>query len=624
MTLPPDDDAVAVFDAGARLIRLAPGFAAMLAPGRTPPAPGAPLADVVAALIGGPSAPGESATPMLLRHLGGGRPEEIDGAGRSFEIALAPGRDGETRLRVVDVTRERRLHDGARRRETMQHLLVDVVRGALAGGDSAVAIGDCLDRLMRLCDCHAGIVAELRRLPSGAFEPVPLAARGGWVEAFAGPPPPVLLRAFDTLAPARADAGLETGDLGPTAVLPALDRGRLVAFVGLSARARPFDDDLMDCLAAAPAIVALLLSLRTHRRRRAQATRDLRASRGQVRAIFDTIREGAVIASAAGTVVGFNAAAERMFGFSPSEVLGRPFADLLAEAANPAALFAEGDGRRREISAKMRDGRTFPAELSVSRVAVDGEPLYVAILQDITERKRVARMQAELVTTVGHDLRSPLTAILGALRLVAGGAVDAEKSRDMLAIAERNGRRLMRLITDLLDLERIDAGMIAFRPAPCDLGAVLRQCVEGHRPLTEAKGLRVAWDLPAEPLGVEGDADRLAQIVTNILANAVRFSPEGGEIAIRATCGGDRVRVAISDRGPGIPADFLPVMFDRFRQVTHRAPRSGADAAEGSGLGLSIVRALVELHGGRVGALSPPGAGATVYFELPRKTLRKS
>lgn len=621
MTQMPDDHAVAVFDAAARLIRLGPGFAALLAPDRAPPAPGASLAEVVAALAGGDAAPDARTTGMLLRHLADGRADDLAGGGRTFEIALAPGDRGETRLRVADVTRERHLQRSAARRDALLRLLGDLETAALAGGDPADAIGEALDRLMRLCECHAGLVGELRRLPGGTFAPTAIAARGAWVEAFAAPPPPVLLRAFDRLAPTAAEAGPETAGLGHTVILPVAGRGRPVGMIALSGRAEPFDDDLVDCLAAAPPALALLLSLRTQRQRRAQATRDLRASRGQVRAIFDTIREGAVIASASGTVVGFNAAAEGMFGWAVAEVLGRPFADLLADAATPERLFAEGDGRRREIAARTRDGRVFPAEVSVSRVAVDGEPLYVAILQDITERKRVERMQSELIATVGHDLRAPLTSLLGALRLVNGGALGGEKARGMLDIAERNGRRLMRLITDLLDLERINAGAIAFRPQPCDLGAALRQCVENHRPLTEAKGVRVVWSLPEGPLEIEADADRLAQIATNVFANAVRFSPEGGEIAVRVVEADDALRVEIADRGPGIPQDFLPVMFDRFRRAAAPAPDA---AAEGSGLGLSIVRALAELHGGRVGAVSPPGQGATVYFELPRKTVRKS
>lgn len=595
MTLPPDDGAVAVFDADARLIRLAPGFAALRPAGTPLPAPGASLAEVVAALA-------ESGTS-------------------TFALARAAGPGGELRLGLAETARTPCACKSAARREAMLRLLVDLQRAATSGTDSGTALTDGLERLMRLCECRAGVVAELRRRASGRIEPVMIAARGTWTAAFSAPPPPVLLRALDTLAPVAAEAGPETFGLGHTLVLPVIDRARPVGLIALSDRTEPFDDDLKACVAAAPAIVALLLSLRTHRQRRAKATRDLRASRGQVRAIFENIREGAVIASASGAIVGFNAAAERMFGCTLDAVLGRPFADRIADAATPEQLHAESDCRRREILARKSDGQTFPAEVSVSRVAVDGGPLYIAIFQDITERKRVARAQSELIASVGHDLRTPLTAILGALRLVNGGNLTAEKSREMLGIAERNGRRLMRLITDLLDLERINAGMIAFLPAPYDLAAVLRQCVENQHPLTEAKGLRIAWALPEAPLEIVGDADRLAQVATNILANAVHFSPEGGEITIRATGGEDTVRVEISDQGPGIPPDFLPVMFDRFRQVNTRARRDGS---EGSGLGLSIVRALVELHGGRVGAVSPPGAGATVYFELPRKTLRKS
>ncbi len=614
-----DGGDIAEFDADARLIGTSNRFARLIAAGHPRPMPGTPLADVVAALIGGATT---DPAPTIMRHLKdrNGQAEDILAEGRRvLHIGLSAEPEGRTRLTVLDVTRDRRMRASIQRRDAMLHLIGAAQADALA--DAEATIGGFLDRLIQIAGCHGGLVLELQSDPQGFLDAVPLAVRGCWEAA--GLPPPILLRALDSLAPVRAEDGVETPGLGHTAVLPVFDRDRAIGLIALSGRAMPFDDDLMECLAAAPSTLALLLSLKASRRRTRQTARDLRTSRNQVQAIFDTISDGVVLFSASGMIVGVNAAAERLFGVALGDALGRSATDFLPD--DDLLSFAEptpplATASRREILARHVGGRTFPAEVSVSRIAVEDDPLYVAIVQDISERKRVSRVQSELIATVGHDLRTPLTSILGALRLVNGGSLTEDRARDMLGIAERNGRRLMRLITDLLDLERISAGMIAFAPVPTDLGAVLRQSVDNQRPLTEAKGLTIDWQLPEQPLWTHGDPDRLTQIATNIFANAVHFSPQGGTVTIRASLFEGAIRVAFIDQGPGIPADFLPVMFDRFQQVANRIRRVRHADATGSGLGLSIVRALVEMHGGRVGAVSPPGTGATVYFDLPRET----
>lgn len=603
----------AAFDSEGRLTGMSDRFARLIAPGRPLPRPGTPLADVVAALIGGDAM---DPAPTIMRHLKGrdGHAEDVLAEGRRvLNIRISAEADGGTRLAVHDVTRDRQQRASADRRDAMLDLIATAQADALAASEATLS--GFLDRLIHLADCHGGLIAEFQADASGNLAPVALAARGEWETALDGLPPPILLRAFDALAPVRAADGPETLGLGHAAALPVFDRDRASGVIVLSGRAMPFDDDLMDCLAAAPTTLALLLSLKSSRRRNQQTARDLRASRSQVRAVFDTISDGVVMFSSGGMIVGFNAAAERLFGVALGDVLGRPVGEVL-----PGDRLTSFAASRHEILARHAGGGTFPAEVSVSRVVVDDDPLFVAIVHDISERKRVARAQSELIATVGHDLRTPLTSILGALRLANGGNLAEDRIRDMLAIAERNGGRLMRMVTDLLDLERIAAGMIAFSPVPTDLGAVLRQSVDNQRPVFEAKGLTVAWSLPDQPLRTHGDPDRLTQVATNIFANAVHFSPPGSTVTIRALLGDNRIRIEFADQGPGIPDDFLPVMFDRFRQVSSRVRRPRDADATGSGLGLSIVRALVEMHGGRVGATSQPGGGATVYFELPRET----
>lgn len=582
--------------------------------------PGMPLAEVLSAATGAPpDAPDK--VRAILRHLRkhGSRPFDFHAENRrKLQFSMHASADGEHILRIADVTRARMLQARVDRQTALLRLLGEIAEAA--GANPAQAFQRFLDGLTRLAGCHAGMIAELAPTARGAGPRLtPLAATGPW-DAAPPPMPPFLSRALAEGRAARNDSPHDAPAFGYSLALPVTMRTRTLGVIALSDRPARFDDALLATLEMALSTAAALFSLHTVERHRRQTTRDLRASQARVRTIFDNIQEGVVIATENGAVIGFNAAAERLFGHSLESMLGRNAALLAADGEEAAAFTTETAGTRREIVAAKKDGQTFPAEISVSRLAAEKDDLYIAIVQDISERKRIARIQSELVSTVGHDLRTPLTSILGALRLVNGGSLPPERERDMLAIAERNGRRLMRLITDLLDLERINAGMIAFDPGPTDLGTVLRQSIESHRLLAEAKALTIAWNLPPGPLWVHGDADRLSQIAVNIFGNAVRFSPQGGVIAIRARDENGFIRVEFSDQGPGIPEDFLPVMFDRFQQVANRIRKVGGDPTEGSGLGLSIVQALVALHGGRVGAVSPPGEGATVFFEVPRET----
>jgi len=613
------DAGFAVFGLDMRLLRCNDTLRGLAS---APLPPGLAFAEALAATIG--AAPGDpDKVRALLRHLrqDGTRPIDFQTEDRrKLQFSLHLTADGETILRVADVTRARLLQARVDRQTALLRLLGETAE--TAGSNPALAFPRFLDGLLRLAGCHAGMIAELRPTPRGSAPALaPVAAAGPWAAAEV-PMPPLLHRALDSGAPARDDAPADAPGFGHSLVLPVAARGRVLGVIVLSDRPDRFDDVLVATLETTLSAAAALFSLNTAERHRRQTTRDLRASQERVRTIFDNIQEGVVIATESGAVIGFNAAAERLFGHTLADVLGRNAALLAAGdgGAHASVFTGETAGSRREFLAARKDGQTFPAEISVSRLVAEKDDMFIAIVQDISERKRIERIQSELVSTVGHDLRTPLTSILGALRLVNGGSLPPEREKDMLAIAERNGRRLMRLITDLLDLERINAGMIAFDPAPTDLGTVLRQSVESHRLLSEAKALTIAWSLPPDPLWVHGDADRLSQIVVNIFGNAVHFSPQGGAIAIRAHDENGFIRVEFADQGPGIPADFLPVMFDRFQQVANRIRRAGGEPSDGSGLGLSIVRALVDLHGGRVGAVSPPGEGATVFFELPRET----
>lgn len=225
------------------------------------------------------------------------------------------------------------------------------------------------------------------------------------------------------------------------------------------------------------------------------------------------------------------------------------------------------------------------------------------------------RAKDEFLATLSHELRTPLNAILGWAQVLRVGQNDPTQVPQALSTIERNARRQAQLIDDLLDLSRIAAGKLRLELVPVDLTVVIAAAVETVRLAADVKSIGIGLNLEAGPGAVMGDSDRLQQVFANLLANAVKFTPNGGRVEVRLERAGSRVRVTVSDTGEGIGPDLLPVIFERFRQVDSSMTR----AHGGLGLGLAIVRHLVELHGGAVEAASPGlGQGATFTVTLPR------
>ncbi len=373
--------------------------------------------------------------------------------------------------------------------------------------------------------------------------------------------------------------------------------------------------------------------------------RELERSIEDLRATEETLRELASIQSAIlngaslailstapdGTVQSMNPAATHLLGYTPWEMvgrhspailhdaeelraeaheiqkeLGRPVAvgfDVLAERAR-ARLPSE-----REWSWIRKDGSRFPAWVSVTALRDDEERIHGFLLigQDITERKAIDRMKNEFVSIVSHELRTPLTSIRGALGLLEAGVLGPQNERAlrMVKIARRNADRLIRLIGDILDLEKIEAGKLSLKLEPLDAEGLVSTAVDEITGMAEQAKVSVRHET-AEVPRIRADRDRVVQVLVNLLSNAIKFSPEGSEVAVRAEAApGDRVRFSVSDRGPGIPAGKIGALFGKFQQLDSSDSRKFG----GTGLGLSIAKAIVEQHGGTIGVESAGGRG---------------
>ncbi|MEP7363094.1 MAG: HAMP domain-containing sensor histidine kinase [Acidobacteriota bacterium] len=251
---------------------------------------------------------------------------------------------------------------------------------------------------------------------------------------------------------------------------------------------------------------------------------------------------------------------------------------------------------------------------------------YSVELWDMTGKRARESRSRELVSMVSHELRTPLTAIRGALGLMAAGVLGVlpEKAQTAAVIAERNSERLVRIVNDILDLEKFEAGKLTVECAPVDLDELLRAAAEANQPYGDKFGVRYALEGSTGGVRACGDSGRLMQVLGNLMSNAAKFSPAGSVVALRMErLPEGRVRMEVEDRGAGIPEEFREQVFQRFAQA------GGERASAGAGLGLSISRALVEAMGGQIGFETMPGRGTTFYVELneaggDEKSLRSS
>lgn len=292
--------------------------------------------------------------------------------------------------------------------------------------------------------------------------------------------------------------------------------------------------------------------------------------------------------------------------------------DDLPRLQQSLAQVLKGNARFYEIQHRVRnihgEWRWILSRAKVSERDAGGKALrMVGTNADITAGKEIERLKNEFISTVSHELRTPLTAIIGSLSLIRemGTGIDADTAT-FLDMAYQNSERLSALINDVLDLEKIESGQMTLELQPLQLRAVLEQSVRINQPYADMHHSRLVL-LPGPEFTVSADPDRLMQVLTNLISNAAKFSPDGGDVEVSAERRGAVVRVAVRDHGAGIPDNFRNVIFQRFE----RADNSDSRKKGGTGLGLSICKALVERMNGVIGFESVAGQGTTFYFELP-------
>jgi signal transduction histidine kinase/DNA-binding response OmpR family regulator len=355
--------------------------------------------------------------------------------------------------------------------------------------------------------------------------------------------------------------------------------------------------------------------------------REAERARSETTAILDATAEAMMLIAPDGRVATLNHRAFELLGLDPSKTLGQPI-DLVRpylerifdDSGRVTALIADRVAMDSVVHTEIVSQRWPEArELALSSAPVqggDGEPLgHLFAFRDVTRERAVDRMKTEFVSLVSHELRTPLTSIKGYVDLLLDGEVgDLEPDqKEFLAIVRNNAQRLVALINDLLDISRIESGKIELRPTAVDLARLIEGATMAMRPQLDGKRQRLIVSVADNLPSIWGDADRVAQVLTNLVSNAHKYTPVNGAIRIAAECQGHQVRVDVQDTGIGLSAEEQSQLFTKFFRAENRATQE----VGGTGLGLVITRSLVEMHGGTMEVVSAPGKGATFSFTLP-------
>jgi PAS domain S-box-containing protein len=434
-----------------------------------------------------------------------------------------------------------------------------------------------------------------------------------------------------TLGYAREDiVGRSALDLGLWA--NAADRDRLISALradrsvhDFEARIRLRSGELRDFLIAAELVEIdgrprlLLVSRDITDRKRAETA--LRESEQRFYTAFHASPNMiAIIGRRDGQLYDINENWLRMLGYRRDQIVGNTDFDLdhWSDAEAHAGFYGQvrnaGEVSNFETRLHAADGTIRDFSFSAKNIELGGAPYALIVGDEITERKRTERMKNEFVATVSHELRTPLTSINGALGLLRGGVAGSlpEQSRHLVEIAKSNSDRLVRLINDILDIEKIEAGSMAFRMSAVDLGSAIEAALFANQAYGERYGVSFRIGAGADGIRVRADPDRLDQVLANLLSNAAKFSPRGGTVEIAVGRHDGRIRTEIIDSGPGIPVEIRDRIFEKFVQ----ADASDDRATEGTGLGLSIAKAIVERMGGSIAVRAGAGGGCVFFFDL--------
>ena len=336
--------------------------------------------------------------------------------------------------------------------------------------------------------------------------------------------------------------------------------------------------------------------------------------------LLEAMAEGIITLNAQDQITFFSRGAERITGWRRDQVLDRCCDEIFksVEAEEPFSQLIPGPGRKRKLMVKLADGRQATLAVTGARLTPpeEGDAEVALVFRDVSEEEAVHRLLGHFLANVAHEFRTPLSALAASTELLLDrtSELSVAELKTLLSSLHLGVLGLQTLVDNLLESASIEAGRFRVYPHPSDLGGIIAEAVRTMQPLLDKRGQRLCVDLPAAVPTVEADPRRSVQVLVNLLSNASKYGPDHTEILIGATASDGWVRLSVADRGPGIPPSYRNSLFRRFEVPS----RGTNDVQYGTGLGLSVVKAIVEAHGGEVGVDDRPGGGSIFWFTLPR------
>lgn len=346
--------------------------------------------------------------------------------------------------------------------------------------------------------------------------------------------------------------------------------------------------------------------------------------------VLESIPDAVIVIQSNGTIAYVNAQTEKWFGYDRQELLGRSLESLLPKRFQKSheekrteysmSPIPRPMGTGLELFGMRKDGTEFPVDITIGPLKIGTEFFLTSIVRDISDRKKIElernraiQAKEDLLEMVTHDLRNPLSAVSMSAELLArrlSSSEDKKPITEFLSQIRHSVDQMSRLIQDVLTSKKIDRGNFSVELRPCDGSKLVKEVIEVMEPIASRKSIRLEKDLSLEAVTVACDKERVRQVLSNLIENAIKFTPSRGTIVVRASQEHHMVQFSIADNGAGISQEDIPHLFSRYYQAKRTAH-------QGTGLGLSIVKGIIEAHGGKAWVESTLGKGSTFFFTLP-------
>ncbi|GGY63135.1 hypothetical protein GCM10011613_03460 [Cellvibrio zantedeschiae] len=403
--------------------------------------------------------------------------------------------------------------------------------------------------------------------------------------------------------------------------IPIFNNGQQVAMLGLANKETGYTEAHIENLKPVTSLISQFMIAIAHRRQHVIDEENIKRQAKHTQAILDGAFDGIITLNESGIITSFNHAAEVIFGYRANQIIGSSLLKLLPKYArnqneqNPIKNISEILDVGQEMVGLRKNGKEFEMELALSAIQGEVDIAYVGVIRDISDRKHTDKLKNEFIATVSHELRTPLTSISASLAIIESGSLGTlpDKISNLIQIAKQNSIRLQNLINDLLDMDKLLSNKIEFDYKNFDAVTLVEKSIAANQYIADKHNVRFQISSAEEKCHIYADEARTQQVLTHLLSNAAKFSHPHSNVDLSISKTSNLVKILVTDYGTGIAPEFKPNIFRSFTQ----ADSSSSRQKDGSGIGLTISKELIEKMGGKIGFTSNLGQGSSFYFELP-------